>query len=150
MIIEGIKDFLIKVSFILIALQVIHLFWLTANVTLPLIGINEYKFNDGTVLFILLDYIEIPSIVIASTTYIVLVIRHDEILKNIFFMSLLVIQVIHIVWLTDEFIVNYFDKLPIYLIFIVALIDYTELAVLANLGKKAFKNNKIFRQEDDL
>ncbi len=139
MIICQIKDFLIKISFILIALQVIHLFWLTANVTLPLAGVNSYKFDYGTVLFVVLDYIEIPSIIIASTTYLILIIRHEEIFKNFFFMFLLVIQVVHIAWLTDEFIVNYLDELPAYLVFLVALIDYTELAVLFNLGKKAFK-----------
>jgi hypothetical protein len=133
---EKLKTFLIKISFILMALQIIHLFWLTCNVTLPLFNFNDLKFSEGSFLFVSIDYLEIPSLIITCTSYLFIIFRESHKPKNILYFGMLVLQFLHIFWITDEFIVNYLDDLPIYLLVFVVFIDYSELFILLDLGKR--------------
>lgn len=133
---EKLKNFLVKISFILMALQIIHLFWLTCNVTLPMFNFNDLKFNEGSFLFVSIDYLEIPSLIITSTSYLFIIFRENRKPKNILYLSMLLLQFFHIFWITDEFIVNYFYDLPFYLLVFVVFIDYSELFILFDLGKR--------------
>ena len=141
--INGIKDFLLKISFILISLQIIHLAWLTCNVTLPLFNYHYLMFNDGSILFVLIDYIEIPSLIIASSSYIFLILNGEKRIKNSIFTSLLLLQFIHILYLTDQFIVDYLHELPLIVVFFVVLIDYSELSIVWDLGKRIFVRKRL-------
>jgi hypothetical protein len=133
---EKLKNFLVKISFILMALQIIHLFWLTCNVTLPMFNLNDLKFNEGSFLFVSIDYLEIPSLIITCTSYLFIIFRESHKPKNILYFSMLVLQFLHIFWITDEFIVNYLYDLPFYLLIFVVFIDYSELFILFDLGKR--------------
>ena len=136
MFVENLKNFLIKISFILMSLQIIHLVWLTCNVTLPMFNFHDFKFSQGSLLFVSIDYLEIPSLIITSTSYLFIIFRESKKAKNILYFSMLVLQFVHILWITDEFIVNYLNDIPIYLLVFVVFIDYSELFILFDLGKR--------------
>ena len=55
----------LKISFILISLQLLHLYWLTTDVVIyRLTGIDYFVgLSDFILLFIIIDYIEIPALV---------------------------------------------------------------------------------------
>ena len=136
MFVENLKNFLIKISFILMSLQIIHLVWLTCNVTLPMFNFNDLIFSEGSFLFVSIDYLEIPSLIITCTSYLFIIFRERHKPKNILYFSMLALQFLHIFWITDEFIVNYLYDLPIYLLVFVVFIDYSELFILLDLGKR--------------
>jgi hypothetical protein len=99
-------------------------------------------------LYIVVDYIEIPALVSGITFYLFSIFKHGAYArKNIIFLILLVIQIIHIFWITDEVLYesllnNDLVKFPIYLAWIAILIDYLEIPVMIDLFYKVFKAKK--------
>jgi hypothetical protein len=141
----------LKITFILISLQVLHLYWLTADVVLQRIYGESYLGLPRALLplFIIVDYVEIPALVSGITFYSfsILTRREGQPWKNFVFLVLLAIQIVHIFWITDEivyesFLNNDLIRFPVYLAWIAILIDYLEIPVMIDLFYKTFKGKK--------
>jgi hypothetical protein len=135
----------LKIAFVLISLQLIHLYWLTADVVIQRItGKSMLAVSHGSplfIFFIIIDYIEIPALVAGLTYYALSIYNHEKgTAKNALLLSMLAIQVFHIFWITDEVVYNSFFgspssavEIPYYAAWIAILIDYLELPVIADL-----------------
>lgn len=127
----------------LFAWQLIHLFWLFMNVVLlRLGGVSYFDISGvGEYAIIVVDYIEIPSLILVSLIYI------NELRKRfhwrpIWFLIFLNSQWLHLLWITDEFVVrqliepSYMPLLPVWLVWIAIGIDYLELPVIYDTSKR--------------
>jgi hypothetical protein len=135
----------LKIAFVLISLQLIHLYWLTADVVIQRItGESVLGVPQGSPLFIFLiiiDYIEIPALVAGLTYYSLSIYKHEKnSIKNSLLLSMLAIQVFHIFWITDEVVYDSFFgspagsvEIPYYAVWVAILIDYLELPVIFDL-----------------
>lgn len=138
----------LKIAFVLISLQLVHLYWLTADVVIKRIA------GDGSpglsqsgalfIFFVLIDYIEIPALVAGLTYYALSVYRREEhSTKNALLLAMLTVQVFHIFWITDEVVYEAFFgsssavEIPYYAAWVAILIDYLELPVIADLFYRA-------------
>lgn len=138
----------LKIAFFLISLQLIHLYWLTADVVVRRItGESAFLTTNSSVLvlFIVIDYIEIPALVAGLTYYALSIYKHEKgAAKNAMFLAMLAVQVFHIFWITDEVVYNTFFEgsdgveIPYYAAWIAILIDYLELPVIADLFYRTF------------
>jgi hypothetical protein len=137
----------LKITFILISLQILHLYWLTADVVLQRIAGESYLGLPRILLplFIIVDYVEIPALVSGITFYLFSIFKrrfHSR--KNVVFLLLLAIQVVHIFWITDEIVYeslldNDLVIFPVYAAWTAILIDYLEIPVMVDLFYKTFK-----------
>ena len=135
----------LKIAFVLISLQLIHLYWLTADVVIQRItGESVLGVPQGSPLFIFLiiiDYIENPALVAVLTYYALSIYKHEKnSIKNSLLLSMLAIQVFHIFWITDEVVYDSFFgspagsvEIPYYAVWVAILIDYLELPVIFDL-----------------
>jgi len=135
----------LKIAFVLISLQLIHLYWLTADVVIQRItGESVLGIPQGSPLFIFLiiiDYVEIPALVAGLTYYTLSIYKHEKnSIKNSLLLSMLAIQVFHIFWITDEVVYDSFFgspagsvEIPYYAVWVAILIDYLELPVIFDL-----------------
>ena len=140
----------LKITFVLISLQVLHLYWLTTDVVLQRIAGESYFGLPRVLLplFIVVDYVEIPALVSGITFYLFSIFKGGvHLRKNVVFLILLAIQIVHIFWITDEVVYeslldNDLVTFPIYLAWIAILIDYLEIPVMVDLFYKTFKVKK--------
>jgi hypothetical protein len=140
----------LKITFILISLQILHLYWLTADVVLQRIAGESYLGLPRILLplFIVVDYVEIPALVSGITFYLFSIFkRGSHSRKNVVFLLLLAIQVVHIFWITDEVVYeslldNDLVIFPVYAAWTAILIDYLEIPVMVDLFYKTFKIKK--------
>ena len=143
----------LKISFILISLQLLHLYWLTTDVVIyRLTGIDYFiELSDFILLFIIIDYIEIPALVSGIIYYFFALIydkkEKEKRIKNTVLLILLAIQSIHIFWITDEVVYSTFVGsdliyMPEYFAWIAILIDYLELPVIYDLLKRIVRKEK--------
>jgi hypothetical protein len=137
----------LKITFILISLQIIHLYWLTSDVVLQKIFGDSFFLFPKTLLplFVIIDYIEIPAL-ISGIIFYAYNIRYgkEDSKRSYLFIGLLVVQVFHIFWITDDvvyasFFESSFVEIPPVLAWIAILIDYLELPVMADLLYKIIK-----------
>lgn len=123
--------------------QLIHLYWLTVHVVfLRIFGVSFFNLTGiWQYLIIVVDYTEIPALIIASFVYVHGLTKKFS-WKNILFLFLLNSQWLHLFWITDEFVVKQFNStvttLPIWLAWVAILIDYLELPVIYDTIKKFF------------
>lgn len=137
----------LKITFVLISLQILHLYWLTADVVLQRLLGHSYLGlpRELLPLFIIVDYVEIPALVSGITFYLFSISKGGpDSRKNAIFVVLLGIQVVHIFWITDEIVYqsllgNDLIKIPVYLTWVAILIDYLEIPVMIDLFYKTFK-----------
>jgi hypothetical protein len=143
----------LKISFILISLQLLHLYWLTTDVVLYRLTGTDYfgELSDFILLFIIIDYIEIPALVSGLIYYLFTIIydkkEKEKKIKNTVLLILLAIQSIHIFWITDDVVYTTFVgsdliHMPEYFAWIAILIDYLELPVIYDLLKRIIKKEK--------
>jgi hypothetical protein len=137
----------LKIAFVLISLQLVHLYWLTADVVIQRITQKSIlAVPHGSALFIffiIIDYIEIPALVAGLTYYALTIYNHEKgSAKNALLLAMLAIQVFHIFWITDDVVYNTFFgsssaiEIPYYAAWVAILIDYLELPVIADLFYK--------------
>ena len=140
----------LKITFFLISLQILHLYWLTTDVVLQKIFGESFFIAPNNLLpiFVVIDYIEIPAL-ISGLVFYSYNIRRDKSSANrsYLFIGLLGVQVIHIFWITDEVVYTSFFKsslveFPYILSWIAILIDYLELPVMADLFYRVIKKKK--------
>jgi hypothetical protein len=137
----------LKIAFVLISLQLVHLYWLTADVVIQRITQKSIlAVPHGSplfIFFIIIDYIEIPALVAGLTYYALTIYNHEKgLTKNVLLLAMLAIQVFHIFWITDDVVYNTFFgsssaiEIPYYAAWVAILIDYLELPVIADLFYK--------------
>jgi hypothetical protein len=155
---ERYQNLNLKIAFILMSLQVLHLYWLTTDVVLQRIVGDSYFGLPSTSspLFVVVDYIEIPALVSGITFYSLSLIRKIKdgqfMMMNFIFLVLLVTQVVHIFWITDEIVYESFFGgdlviFPIYLAWIAILIDYLEIPVMIDLFRRVFSKENETNQQ---
>ena len=101
----------LKITFFLISLQLVHLYWLTTDVVLQKIfGQSFFLFPKNLLpLFVVIDYIEIPALISGIIFYIYSIRSGEEnSKKGYLFLGLLGVQVIHIFWITDDVVYSSF------------------------------------------
>jgi hypothetical protein len=101
----------LKISFILISLQLLHLYWLTTDIVLQRIyGHSFFLFPKNLLpMFIIIDYIEVPALLSGITFYFLSIYNHEkESRKNSLFLAMLAVQVFHIYWITDDVVAKTF------------------------------------------
>ena len=135
----------LKIAFVLISLQLIHLYWLTADVVIQRItGESVLGVQQGSplfIFFIIIDYVEIPALIAGLTYYTLSIYKHEKrATKNVLLLSMLAIQVFHIFWITDDVVYDSFFgsasdsvEIPYYAAWVAILIDYLELPVIFDL-----------------
>jgi hypothetical protein len=133
----------ITVAASLFVLQIVHLYWLSADVVAQRLSGESY-FNPTGVFYLailVIDYTEIPALISVSLIYIN-ELRKGFSRKPIIFLFFLNSQWLHIFWITDEFVVAELTRtpsessLPIWLAWIAILIDYLELPVIYDTLRK--------------
>jgi hypothetical protein len=133
----------ISVAAGLFLLQLVHLYWLTADVVFLRL-FDESLFNPDGIFYafiLVVDYTEIPALLGVSLIYIN-ELRKGWSWKPLLFLLFLNSQWLHIFWITDEFVVNEFSgeaarsSLPAWLAWAAILIDYLELPVIYDTIKK--------------
>ena len=140
----------LKITFILISLQLLHLYWLTTDVVLQKIFGQSFFLVPKNLLplFVVIDYIEIPALISGIIFYIYSIRSGEEDSKKSYlFLGLLGVQVIHIFWITDDvvyssFFNSSFVQIPSLLAWIAILIDYLELPVMGDLFYKIIKKKR--------
>ena len=139
----------VTIAAILFSLQIVHLYWLTTHVvTVRLWGLDLFSPPPfWETLIILVDYTEIPAIITTSLVYLNNL-RKGFKFKPLLYLLFLDIQLLHIFWITDEFVearltgVPETTILPVWLAFIAIAIDYLELPVIFETIGRAFKEIK--------
>ena len=140
----------LKITFSLISLQILHLYWLTTDVVLQKLFAKSFFLAPKSLLpiFVVIDYIEIPALISGLIFYAYCIRRNRSgAKKSYLFLGLLAVQVIHIFWITDEvvydsFFNSSFVELPVLFSWIAILIDYLELPVMADLFYKVIRKKK--------
>ncbi|HEY8140547.1 MAG TPA: hypothetical protein VIE86_05635 [Nitrososphaera sp.] len=138
----------LRIAFVLISLQLIHLYWLTADVVIKRIaGDSSPGLSQSGALFIffiVIDYVEIPALVAGLAYYALSVYKREEhSTKNALLLAMLAVQVFHIFWITDEVVYETFFgsssavEIPEFAAWVAILIDYLELPVIADLFYRA-------------
>ena len=124
--------------------QLIHLYWLTTHVAfLRLFGLSLFNLQGiWQYLIIVVDYTEIPALIMTSFIYIHELTKKFS-WKNIWFLVFINSQWLHLFWVTDEFVIQQFINasvaiLPLWLAWFAIFIDYLELPVIYDTFKKFF------------
>lgn len=132
----------VGIAAILFLLQLVHLYWLTTDVVLFRLLGESYFFSSPQLklIIILVDYTEIPAIITTSLVYIHELRDHFQ-WKPFAYLLFVDIQILHLFWITDEFVVEQFQAahtglFPIWLAWIAILIDYLELPVIFETFRK--------------
>ena len=129
-------------------LQIFHLYWLLTDVVLQRLTGRSF-FGEGTAAHVvaltsvIADYLEVPTLVSASLLY-VNELRRGFSWKALGFLVMLNTQWLHIFWITDEVVVQYFagpvapQWAPI-LAWIAILIDFLELPVIFDTLRRVWR-----------
>jgi hypothetical protein len=143
----------LKIAFVLISLQLIHLYWLTADVVVKRItgesALGLQPSGPLLAFFIVIDYIEVPGLGAGLTYYALSIYKHEKgSTKNALLLAMLAVQVFHIFWITDEVVYEAFFgsssavEIPYYAAWIAILIDYLELPVIGDLFYRTIVKGK--------
>lgn len=133
----------ISVAALLFLLQIVHLYWLSADVVAERLT-GESLFSPGGWFYaaiLLVDYTEVPALISVSLVYIN-ELRKGFSWKPVLFLIFLNSQWLHIFWITDEFVVAGLSggetgsALPVWLAWVAIGIDYLELPVIVDTMKK--------------
>lgn len=131
---------------VLFGWQLLHLFWLTTHVLADrVLGYSLFNPNDFyQFLLVIADYFEIPALLSGTLLYFYSL-KEGSVKKNITYIILINSQWLHLFWLTDEYVIEFFKSgsdaiLPVWLAFIAILIDYLELPVIYDTIKKFVKD----------
>lgn len=130
----------------LFVLQLIHLYWLSADVVAARLVGESYFELEGLwkTLILVVDYTEIPALITTSLLYLYSY-RKKRDFRSILYLIFLNSQWLHIFWITDEFVVEQLigtgggTVLPAWLAWLAIAIDYLELPVIYDTIKKLFQ-----------
>jgi hypothetical protein len=133
----------VSIAACLFVLQLLHLYWLAADVIAVRLAGESYWDPSEAVQYAIyvIDYTEIPALVSVSLVY-VNELRKGFALAPVLMLLFLDSQWLHIFWITDELVVNEFagepaeSTLPAWLAWVAILIDYLELPVIYDTIKR--------------
>lgn len=134
----------LRIAAIVFSLQVIHLAWLTTDVVLPRLLDTPVVLHArwAELLFVFVDYLEIPTIITVSLLY-VRAFRAHRRFHDLVYLFLLNAQWVHIFWITDEFVTDIFvspsSTLALFLAWSAIVIDYLELPVIYETIRRALR-----------
>lgn len=130
----------------LFLLQVVHLLWLTFDVVLErLTGVKVLNIEGlPRLLIVLVDHLEIPALLSGSALYLHSLRRQFR-LRDFLLLLAINAQWLHILWITDAFIVGEFRggtgaRVPAFLAWVAIAIDYLELPVLLDASRKLLRS----------
>jgi hypothetical protein len=131
----------------LFVLQLVHLSWLGLHViALKALGHSLWSpspFWENII--IIVDYTEIPALVSTSLVYINELQKKGFKLKPAWYLFSLAVQLLHMFWITDTFVLQNFTGkgpgvlFPEWLAWTAILIDYLEVPVIIETFKKFFE-----------
>ncbi len=136
----------LQVAAFAFGMQLVHLLWLTTDVVLPRAFGTAPLFEHARVVqffIVLVDYIEVPSLVSISLVYIHQL-RKAFSWKAALYLLFLNIQWLHIFWITDEFVVASLTGTisvslsPAFAWFAI-LIDYLEIPVIIDTFRTVYE-----------
>lgn len=145
----------VSIALGLFLLQIIHLGWLFGEVIwMKLFGMPLFAFvGVWEKLIVLVDYTEIPALISAALLYINNIRRGGK-RSDWIYLVLLSSQLLHMFWITDEFVETAFNAggtvLPAWLAWVAILIDYLEVPVMVDMGRKFFAAVKEKRTKEFL
>jgi hypothetical protein len=123
--------------------QLVHLYWMATDIIMLRLYGHEFWHvgTFGNIFISLVDYTEIPAIILTSIFYIS-ELRREWNWRSVVFLVLINSQWLHLFWITDEVVVAQFTGaaavvLPVWLSWFAILIDYLELPVIYDTLKKA-------------
>lgn len=134
----------VTVALTLFAWQSVHLYWLGADVIAErLFGVSYFNVTTfWQYVLIIVDYTEIPAIITTSLLYIN-ELRRGGRWKPALLLILLNSQWLHLLWITDEFVLRAFEGgrtlLPAWLAWVAILIDYLEVPVIVDITFRLVK-----------
>lgn len=135
----------VTITSFLFALQIFHLYWLFSDVVLTkLTGESYFLLNSVWGKFsIFFDYTEIPALVTATFLYLHRL-REKFSYKSLLFLILINTQWLHMLWITDEYIVDQFAGRDVvvwstFLAWVAILIDFLELPVIYDTIKQTIQ-----------
>lgn len=143
----------VAVAVVLFLWQLVHLYWLGADVIAErLFGASYFPVDSfWQTLLILVDYTEIPAIISTSLLYLFEMQKRFS-WRVLGLLVLLNSQWLHLFWITDEFVLHTFlgephggTVLPAWLAWVAILIDYLELPVIFDITWRFLK--KLFAYE---
>lgn len=118
-----------RLSAVLFVTQIVHLIWMTTYVIPIQLGSSPI-WSPPEAPLALADYLELPAIIATSVLYIRT--------KNWKMLFLVNVQLFHIFWITDEFVLDRGTLVPV-LAWIAILIDYLELPVIVDTIRRAVR-----------
>lgn len=118
-----------RLSAVLFFTQIVHLIWMTTYVIPIQLGSSPI-WSPPEAPLALADYLELPAIVATSILYIRT--------KNWKMLFLVNVQLFHIFWITDEFVLDRGTLVP-FLAWIAIVIDYLELPVIIDTIRRAVR-----------
>jgi len=135
----------VSIAFGLLLLQIMHLFWLSGEVVWgrlfgePLFALAGWH----ELLIAFVDYTEIPALLSVSLVYIN-ELRQGWNIKSILYLFFLNSQWLHIFWITDEVVAvtlsgSVLITIPLWLAWVAIGIDYLEVPVMVDTGRKFFR-----------
>lgn len=134
----------LSITSFLFLLQIFHLYWLFSDVVLLKLTGESYFLLDSVWgrLSIIFDYTEIPALITASFLYLHHL-RQNGSFKNLFYLILVNTQWLHMLWITDEYVVRHFSHADLVhwgsiLAWVAILIDFFELPVIYDTVKQTF------------
>ena len=130
-------------------LQLFHLYWLFTDVVLQRLTGRSF-FGDGAIAdmvglsSLFADYLEIPTLISASLLYVNELRRKGFTWKAAGFLFMLNTQWLHIFWITDEVVVQYFagpvaPQWNALLAWVAILIDFLELPVIYDTLRRVWR-----------
>lgn len=118
-----------RLAAVLFFTQIVHLVWMSTY-AIPLQWGSPPLWEPPEAPLALADYLEIPAIVSTSILYIRT--------RNWKMLLLVNVQLFHIFWITDEFVLNRGTLNPV-LAWIAIVIDYLELPVIVDTVRRAVR-----------
>jgi hypothetical protein len=108
-----------------------------------LTGQSWFSFPDDlNVVYVVADYLEVPALISTTILY-VNTLRRDRTFKSVLYIILLNTQWLHILWITDSFVVQSFSLNGMFswdasVAWIAILIDFLEVPVIIEMLKQIY------------
>ncbi|MEX0789662.1 MAG: hypothetical protein WD178_02700 [Actinomycetota bacterium] len=118
-----------RLSALLFVTQIVHLVWMSTYVIPIQLGSSPI-WSPPEAPLALADYLELPAIIATSVLYVRT--------KNYKMLFLVNVQLFHIFWITDEFVLDRGTLVPV-LAWIAIFIDYLELPVIVDTIRRAVR-----------
>lgn len=143
-------QFHLSLATILFLWQLIHLIWLTTDVVaVRALGAEPILTSEfARLVLAIVDYTEIPAIIATSLVYLNDLRTGRPVMRTLGFLILLNSQWIHLLWITDEIVVEsliagHVTSLSPIVAWVAIAIDYLELPVMYEITSRWLRSLRI-------